>query len=564
MRDTSPSANTERLRARFLALQQATLQLVQETSLERLLARITAIAREQVGARYAALGVLDENGRLKQFIPAGMSPEEIKNIPHPPRGKGLIGALMAGEGPIRLAEIARDSRHVGFPRGHPIMHSFLGVPIRLAGKQLGQIYLTDKQDGGEFSDEDETMVEMLAGYAAVAIHNARLYETLRAREKVLTRRNQDLALLNQVGVTLASSLELDEVLQRTLSLLMEYFRMEAGEIFLYEEESQSLRLVLHRGEAAQAFWTRTRFRLGEGIIGLTAQMLQSIVSDDLRREAQFVREAVVQAGFRQMVCVPLTARDRLKGVLSMIGRKRKRFDKDHIRLLESVAGWAGMAIENAQLHYNARRVAILEERERIGMDLHDGIVQSIYGVGLMLEEARQSVREKPAQVEARLQKAIEDLNLILRDIRNYILDLRPHQLREADLLAGLRRLMTEFQQNTPVEITFNSPGNDSLTGLPRAHALALFHICQEALANIAKHAQASNVNVVLWAAADRVLLEIQDNGKGFDMEAVRRTVGHGLANMLTRAQRVGGDVEVISAPGEGTTILAWVPRRGVE
>lgn len=555
------SLTIQQLRERFTAFHQASLELVQEVSLEKLLRRITDLAREQIGARYAALGVLGKDGRLEQFITSGMSEEERKRIAHAPRGAGLIGVLMQSREAIRVADIRDDPRSVGFPPGHPVMRSFLGVPIRRAGQQIGQIYLTDKLDGTEFSADDAMILEMLANYAAVAIQNARLYETLRAREKDLTRRNKDLALLNQVGVTLASSLELDEILQRTLSLLMDYFRMEAGEIFLYEEGDQSLRLALHRGEAAQAFWTHTRFRLGEGLIGLTAQTLQSIVSDDLRRETQFVREAVVQAGFRQVVCVPLTARGRLKGVLSMIARRRRTLDKEDIDLLEAVAGWAGMAVENAQLHYNARRLAVLEERERIGMDLHDGIVQSIYGVGLMLEEARQSARQNPEQVEARLKKAIEDLNLIMRDIRNYILDLRPHQWHGEDLLEGLRRLISEFQQNTAIDITFHTPKNGALVGLPRAHALALFHICQEALANVAKHARASKARVDLWAAAERVLLEVRDNGQGFRIEDIQRTVGHGLANMVTRARQVGGDVEVSSAPGEGTTILAWVPRR---
>ncbi len=550
----------QQLHERFAALHQASLRLIQEVSLEKLLTCIAEMAREQVGARHAILGILDEKGRLERCITSGISDEEKQHSPRLSRPEELLEAWMRGEETMRVADIGADSRSVAFAPGQPVMPPFLGAPIRLVGRQIGQIYLAGKQDGTAFSSDDAMILEMLANYAASAIQNARLYETLRAREKDLMRRNQDLALLNQVGVTLASSLELDEILQRTLSLLMTYFRIEAGEIFLYEEGDQSLRLALHRGEAAQAFWTRTRFRLGEGIVGLAAQTLQSIVSDDLRREARFVREAVVQAGFRQIVCVPLTARGRLKGVLSMIGRKRRAWGKDDIGLLESVAGWAGMAVENAQLHYNARRSAVLEERERIGMDLHDGIVQSIYGVGLMLEEARQSVRQDPAQVEARLKKAIEDLNLIMRDIRNYILDLRPHQWRGKDLLDGLRRLISEFQQNTGIEVDFQTPRNGTILELPHGHALALFHICQEALANIARHARASKVHLDLWTAGDRVLLEVRDNGQGFRMEEVQRTVGHGLTNMVMRAQQVGGDGEVSSAPGEGTTVLAWVPR----
>ena len=185
-----------------------------------------------------------------------MTAEEIKRIPHPPRGLGLIGALMRGDsGTIRLAEISDDPRSVGFPTGHVAMHSLLGVPIRQANRQLGQIYLTEKANASEFTAEDETIIEMLAAYAAVAINNAHLYEDLQERDQSLTLRNKELALLNKVGTALASSLELDEIMNRTLALLMAHFKVEAGEIFLREEDGNTLRLVLHRGEAAEAFWT---------------------------------------------------------------------------------------------------------------------------------------------------------------------------------------------------------------------------------------------------------------------------------------------------------------------
>jgi signal transduction histidine kinase len=289
-------------------------------------------------------------------------------------------------------------------------------------------------------------------------------------------------------------------------------------------------------------------------------MMQPIVSDDLEGDARFLREAVVKAGFRQMACIPLTARGDLTGVLSIISRKPKAFGDNEMQLLESVGAWAGTAIENARLHSNARRLAVLEERERIGMDLHDGIIQSIYGVGLALEEARLVMREDSAQADGRIQKSIGDLNRAIGDIRNYILDLRPRQLHGEGLMDGLQRLVTEFRQNTQAEVVLSDSKGDHLTDLPQTHVMTLFHICQEALANVAKHADADNVNVDLWTTSDRVLLEIHDNGKGFDVDKMGKTVGHGLANMLTRVHNVGGDLDISSIPGEGTTILAWVPR----
>ena len=230
-------------------------------------------------------------------------------------------------------------------------------------------------------------------------------------------------------------------------------------------------------------------------------------------------------------------------------------------LLKSISSWAGITIENAILHSQARQLAVLEERERIGMDLHDGIIQSIYGVGLALEYARISLEDDPEQAKQKIIQAIDNLNKTIRDIRAYILDLRPRELFGNNLIQNLNRLVDEYRVNTLSGVTLSAP-DDGLVGLPISHATALFHICQEALANAAKHARAQQVDVRLWSTRDRVLLEIADNGEGFDIHKMSVTLGHGLSNMHVRARKVGGDVEVTSEPGEGTTVLAWVPRRG--
>ena len=553
----------EELQDRLIALHRASLELVKEVSLDTLLERIVALACEQAGAKYAALGVLDDEGKLKQFITVGITAEEIKRIPHPPRGLGLIGALMHGKtGTVRIPEIANDPRAVGFPPGHPEMHSLLGVPIRLGRRQLGQIYLTEKIDAPIFTSDDEKIIEMLAAYAGAAIENARLYADLKDRDEKLTQRNEDLALLNEINTALASSLELDEILNKTLALLIAHFKVEAGEIFLLEEDGETLRLVLHRGEAAEAFWTRNRYRIGEGMVGLAAQKKEPVVSNHLEQDERVTRQAVVEAGFKQIACIPLTAHGEAVGVLTIATRSRRPIPKAELQVLVSVGAGAGAAIENARLHSNVRRVAILEERERFGMDLHDGVIQSIYGVGLALENAKAVLREDPQTAENNLKKAMDDLNRTIRDIRNYILDLRPRQLRGESLMEGLTRLMSEFRQNTKVDISLAGP-KDHMEDLPQINAMALFHICQEALANIAKHANAKKVTIDLWTTSDRVLLEVHDDGVGFDLEIANRTVGHGLANIQTRVNNVGGDVDIISASGEGTTILAWVPRISV-
>jgi signal transduction histidine kinase len=374
----------EQLQERLIALHQASLELVKDVSLDHLLERIAELACEQAEARYAALGVLDDHGKLVKFISVGMTDDEIKRMPHPPVGKGLIGELMDAAAPLRVPVIQNHPKSVGFPPNHPPMVSFLGVPILAANRQLGQIYLTEKIGDPEFTSDDEKIIQMLAAYAVAAI-------------------------------------------------------------------------------------------------------------------------------------------------------------------------------QNAQLHENTRRLAVLEERERIGMDLHDGIIQSIYGVGLSLESVLHSFEDNPDDAKEQIQRSIGGLSQAIRDLRAYIMDLRPRQMGTDGLMSGVKSLINEFRANTLAKVKLSGPENDILD-LPQLHSLALFHICQEALANAAKHAKAKNVQISLWSTEERVLMEIHDDGRGFEVEKMSTTIGHGLANMQTRAHSAGGDIDISSVIDEGTTILAWVPR----
>jgi signal transduction histidine kinase len=549
----------EQLQERLFALHRASLELVKDVSLETLLERIATTACEQAGARYAALGVLDHEGHLKQFISVGMTESQIKKMPHPPVGHGLIGELMNTENPLRIPVISEHPHSVGFPAHHPKMNSFLGVPIRAGEIQLGQIYLTEKIDSFEFSADDEMIIQMLATYAATALQNARLYEQMRERDLALTRRNVDMGLLNGIASTLTSSLELDEILNKTLGLVMNYMKVEAGEIFLLEEDKTTLRMVLHRGQAAEAFWTANVFQVGDGYPGMVAKNRKPMVGTQLASDTNFLRDSVVKAGFQQIASIPLLSGENLMGVMSVVTRATDPFDERSVQLLTAVGTWAGLAIENARLHADARRLAVLEERDRIGMDLHDGIIQSIYGVGLALEGAKLTLDEDPQSAKERIRHSIDGLNEAIRDIRAYILDLRPRQLGNEGLLVGIKRLIAEYRAHTFSEVNFTGPDSD-MKDLPYTQSLTLFHICQEALANAAKHAKAKNVEIVMWTTNERALLEIKDDGKGFDLDKMQASIGHGLSNMQTRAHAVGGDIDISSISGEGTTILVWVPR----
>jgi len=549
----------EQLQERLIALHKASLELVQDVSLETLLERIAALACEQADAQYAALGVLDEDGRLIKFISVGLTEKEIKRMSHPPEGHGLIGALMNVKEPLRIPDISKHPKSVGFPAHHPPMKSLLGVPIRTSDKQLGQIYLTNKKDAIEFTEDDEKIIQMLATYAAAAIQNASLMDQMKERDLALTRRTVDMSLLDGIASTLTSSLELDEILNKTLGHVIRYLKVEAGEIFLLEEDKTTLRMVLHRGQAAEAFWTHNLFTVGHGYIGLVAETRAPLISTDLKHDEHFMRDAIVKAGFNQMVGIPLLAGENLMGVMSVATQTMEPIDEQSIQMMSAVGNWAGLAIENARLHASARRTAVLGERDRIAMDLHDGIIQSIYGVGLSLENALHSIEDDPNDAKQRVQHSIDGLNQAIRDLRAYILDLRPRQLGNDGLINGIKRLIAEYRANTFAEVRFTEPDSD-LSELSQAQSLTLFHICQEALANAAKHAKAKIVQVALWTTEDRVLIEITDDGNGFDMNKLNVSIGHGLANMQTRAHAVGGDADISSVLNEGSTILVWVPR----
>lgn len=549
----------EQLQERLIALHKASLALVTDVSLESVLERIATVASEQSDARYAALGVIGDDGKLAQFITVGMTDKEVKRMAHPPKGLGLLGMLMETNETLRVSSIGDHPNSVGFPEQHPAMTSFLGVPIKAGERQLGQIYLTNKIDATEFTSDDEMIIQMLATYAATAIQNARMVEQMKERDQALTRRNVDMELLNGIASTLTSSLELDEILNKTLGHVMNYMNVEAGEIWLLEEDNISLRMVLHRGQAAEAFWTRNIFKVGEGYIGIVAKSRMPLVSTDLENDLRFIRSAVVDAGFQQIACIPMLSGEQLMGVMSVAKMGEEPIDERNIQMLAAVGNWAGLAMENARLHTNARRLAVLEERDRIGMDLHDGIIQSIYGVGLSLESALHSIKEDPNDAKKRVEHSIEGLNQTIRDLRSYILDLRPRQMGEDGLISGIKRLIAEYRANTFAEVQFTEPDYD-LSTLTQTQSMTLFHICQESLANAAKHAKAKNVQISLWTTDDRILMEINDDGNGFNMDSMSSSIGHGLANIKTRAHSSGGEVDITSVLNEGTTILVWIPR----
>ncbi len=549
------SLTCEQLEDRLAALHRVSLELVQEISLSILLERIACIACEQGQSCYALIGVREEGKDDIRIISAGRDGENILIMAEPPLDFALLG-IVAGEGEsVRVNYVQKSKHREPFPE----MTSLMGVPIRLGRFDMGHLYLVNKLDDEAFTSDDERVIETLAAYAAVAISNARSYKELHERDRALTRRNQDLALLNNLASTLAAITETEKLLDAALDRVIKYFHFDVGEIYLNGENYAMITKVRQQGPVNQAIWDSVNSSMKGTLIEQTFTNGLPVIMDLPYQDDHLLRnESLLSSGITQVACFPLTSRSEVLGVLGIAIGKGKSLDETDQQLLSSIASWVGTTLENVRLNVRGRRLAVLEERERIGMDLHDGIIQSIYAVGLTLEHARLLLGEDREQTQKSICQSIEDLNSTIRDLRSFIMDMRPRQLYEENLMDGLQRLIDEFRANSLVEATLTGPSK-RLDSLSEAHATALFHICQEALANAAKHARAKTVDVHVWTAVDRILMEIHDDGRGFDPQEIKFSLGHGISNMQTRARNVGGDLEITTEPDSGTTILAWMP-----
>lgn len=546
------------------AIAQASTDYLQDFSLENVLHRIVLLARAQVDAEFAALAIRGEDGQILNFIHSGMSQEDVDAMPHFPEGKGLLRELQHKYETINIPDIQKDPRSVGFPNGHPEMTSMLGVPIVSGEKILGQIYLTNKKSGTEFSDEDARLMNTLAAYASAAITNAQLYNHILERDRTLNQQYEDLSLINDLAHSVASSWDIREIMSRTLKLVMEYLEIETGEIFLKDRGGKELRLSLLRGEAFEAFYSRSVFRVGDGLVGKAAGLNKALVVYNLGSDNRILRPALARAGFTCQAVIPLQAQRTVVGVMTLTSKKERLFSTRELDFLTTIGTWTGTALQNALLQQQAKHLAVLEERERIGMDLHDGIIQSLYSIGLTLDYVKQILEEDTDESKERLGMATSGINSAITDIRTYISDLRPRQMQESKTFSeNLAFLINEFETNSKITTEFQNETIEPLN-ITYQEAVTLFHISQEALSNAARHSGASRTDVNLWESEGRIYLRIQDNGKGFNLDRTDANLGHGLANMERRARKVGGNIKLESSPGAGTMIEVWVPLESCE
>lgn len=539
------------------ALCQATLKISEVRELPETLRRIVDAARELLGARYAVLATFEQKNLPRNFIFSGIDEETAASISHPPTGIGLLGQLSDKRETIRLTQLSQHPQFTGFPAGHPPMNSFLGMPIEQEGTVYGRIYVADRADGESFTTTDEHLLSLFAAHAAVAIQNARLVEDSQAQHDELHQRNRQLAALDQATMAISGELTLDKVLQQIVDVAREL--VEAQYAALGVPNAQGLlETFIDSGMPTEIVNEIPHLPKGLGLLGAIIKERRTIRIPRIGDDPRSVGFPVGHPPMDSFLGVPVVAgRETLGNLYLTCKLNADEFTQTDQDLVELLAAHAAVAIQNARLYEQVGRLAIVEERTRIGMDLHDGIIQSIYAVGLTLESTKLSLPANPEDADDLLSHAIEGLNATIRDIRNFILDLRPHRF-QGNLEQGLGRLVREFQANTMVAVSMSAQ-QEALTMLPASVARSLFLTTQEALANIARHAQAEQVLINIEPQGDTVILRISDDGRGFDMAAKSYSVGHGLSNMRARAEDLNGRFEIQSAPGRGTTVKLVFP-----
>jgi signal transduction histidine kinase len=540
---------------RLRVLVEAGIALSSELSLDALLQQLVETAAQLTGARYAALGVIDQTGTgLERFLTTGIDAETHAAIGDLPRGRGILGVLIRDAAPLRLDNLGDDPRSVGFPAHHPPMRSFLGVPILLRGVAYGNLYLTEKEGGSGFTEEDEELTQLLAAQAAVAIENTRLYDTS-------TRWLRHLESLNEIGTALSGELELEPLLGLVARRLRSLVQARIVLIALPDSSGAALRITAADGEGSDAYGlVGMELELGGSKTGRVLQRGRSERIDSVLDDPEIDQQAARRMGVRSALYVPLIVGGRATGVVvahDKLGATSSFLDDD-VRLAESLAARAATAVDlSERVSRDAvRRVVEAQEveRARLARELHDETGQALTSIllGLKTLEERVDSEEGGAAVAE-----LRDLVVkTLQDVRRLAVELRPAALDDFGLVPALERLRDTVSEQSGVSVDLRSQlGKERL---PAETETALYRIVQEALTNILKHASATRVTVRLSRDERSVSLVVQDDGRGFDPESVRQG-GLGLIGMRERVALLGGRLTVESSEGAGTMLRAEVP-----
>ena len=536
---------------RLRLLVDAGISLSSELSLDALLQRIVDTAARLTRARYAALAVVDPAGRrLERFLTTGMDDETRSAIGNEPSGRGILGVVLREARPLRLRDISADPRAVGFPPNHPQMKAFLGVPILLRSVVYGNLYLTEKHDGGEFTADDEDLTQLLAAQAAVAIENARLHESS-------MRWLRHLESLNEIGTALAAQIELEPLLAIVAIRLREL--VEARLVLVaIPDTPDSLRISAADGEGAPAMIGR-RLALEGSKVGRVLERARSERVDSVADDPEVDQEAVRGISVRTALYVPLVVEGQPIGVVAAHDKLAddSRFDDEDVLVAESLAKRAAIGVDlSRRVSRDAmRRVVDGQEleRKRLARELHDETGQALTSILLGLKALDQAI--ETTEGRERVAAVRELVVSTLQDVRRLAVELRPAALDDFGLAPALQRLVEVHRQDTSVDVDLEVTIGDGR--FPADVETTMYRIVQESLTNIAKHARATNVSVFVTRKENAAVAVIEDDGEGFDADGP--LTGLGLSGMRERIALVGGRLRIETGPRKGTTIAAEIP-----
>jgi two-component system, NarL family, sensor histidine kinase DevS len=548
----APSLDPQRL-ARLLEVGRS---LLSELDIDVVLDRVLETAADLTGARYAALGILDDDRHsLSRFLTRGVDETTHRAIGDLPRGRGVLGVLIEHPHPLRLGDVGDHPRSYGFPPGHPPMRTFLGVPVLIRGEAWGNLYLTEKATGEPFSAEDEEATIVLADWAAIAINNARLYRSATARRDELERAVRGL----EATAAIARAVGAETDLSRVLELVVKRGRalVEAHDVLILLREGDDLVVAAGAGHVS----VQAEHRVP--VSGSTAGEVLA-ARRPRRVDATELRIASAQLGVGEATAalmVPLVYRGEALGVLTAFDRigGDQRFTRDDETLLEAFAAQAATAVAAAQTVQTDRLRRSLAgaeaERRRWARELHDETLQALAGLKVVLSSATRL--DDPAEMRAAMRGAIEQLTGDIESLRGLIAELRPPALDQLGLEPALASLAqrTAVTSGLEVRTSFDlpdelHPGADTET--------TVYRIVQESLTNVAKHARAQGVDVDVRYEDHEIRIAVVDDGTGIDADSAENG-GFGLTGMRERVELAGGDLDV--GPGErgGTAVKARLP-----
>jgi two-component system sensor histidine kinase DevS len=526
----------------------AVLAIGSELDLGIVLKRFVEAAVELVGAEYGALGVLNEAGTgLAEFITVGVDEETHRAIGALPKGLGLLGALITDARPLRLADLREHPDRNGFPPNHLPMTSFLGVPIRVRNVVFGNLYLTDKTNGEDFTEDDEELALALAAAAGVAIDNARLFDQLRRREAAL-------AALHEVATALVAGAAQKEILQLVARHARELVGADLATVALPEEDGKTLVLEVAEGPMATAL-VGNRFPRAGSVSGDVLATGEAVILQDASTDQRVAQPQVKAGEIGPSAFVALVADGRPFGTLSVArGIGSPPFSGTDLEMVRSFAAQAGVAVEQDRSRQRLQRITLLEDQERIARDLHDNVIQRLFSIGLSLQATGRLVTDPHAQ--QRLASLVDDLDVTVRQIRTVIFHMEAP--RKGDQ-GGLRAKILDLTQELGPVLGFESRVTfaglvDTTVSEPLAEEVLA--TLRETLSNAARHASARHVAIELTVTGADVILVVSDDGVGFSAEKAEAGGGHGLRNMRTRAERLGGRFD-IRAGASGGTIVEW-------